>query len=71
MTDHVLIDRTRTRLIPDGSIEKGFQITREEAVKLGLLESSDKPKQARRAPAFDAAKAKVPPVQRRRSAKRK
>ncbi len=69
MTDNVLIDRTRTKLLPPNSPEKGYQVSREKAVELGILESSDQPKQERR-PAFDAANAKVPPQQ-RRSAKRK
>jgi len=69
MTDNVLIDRTRTKLLPPNSPEKGYQVTREMAVELGILDSAEKPKQERR-PAFDAAAAKVPPQQ-RRSAKRK
>ena len=65
MTDHVLVDRTRTKLLPPNSPEKGFQITREQAAELGIIESAEKPKQERR-PAFDAAKAKVPPTPRRK-----
>lgn len=71
MTDRVLVNRTRTALLPDNSPEKGFLMTREEAAKLGLVESADKPKQERRAP-FDAAKAVAPKApQKRRSSKRK
>lgn len=71
MTDRVLVNRDRTALLPPHSPEKGWQITREEAVKLGLLEAAEKPAQQRRAPAFDSANAKVPPVQRRRSTRKK
>lgn len=70
MTDHVVVNRTRTALLPPNSPEKGFQITREEAAELGLLESAEKPAQQRR-PAFDASKAVVPPAtQKRRTAKK-
>lgn len=64
MTDHVVVNRTRTALLPPNAPEKGWRITREEAVELGLLESAEKPVQQRR-PAFDTAKAKIPPQRRR------
>ena len=67
MTDRVTVDRDKTRLLPPNSPEKGYRITREEAVKLGLLDSAEKPVQERR-PAFDASKAKTAPTQRRRTA---
>jgi hypothetical protein len=62
MTKHVVIDRTRTRLLPPNAPEKGFQITRDEAVKLGLLKAENEPQERR--VAFDASKAKVPQVRR-------
>jgi hypothetical protein len=70
MTDRVTVNAGRTALLPDNAPEKGWRITREEAAELGLLDSAEKPKQERR-PAFDAAKAKVPPTQKRRYTKRK
>jgi hypothetical protein len=48
MTDLVLVNRTRTALLPPNAPEKGYQISREEAAKLGLLETADKPTQQRR-----------------------
>lgn len=67
MTDRVVVSADKTRLLPPNSPEKGYRITREEAVKLGLLDSSEKPTQQRRS-AFDATKAKTAPTQRRRTA---
>lgn len=64
MADRVTVSADRTRLLPDNAPEKGWRITREEAAEMGLLDA-DKPRQERR-PAFDAAKAKVPPTQKRR-----
>lgn len=50
MTDRVTVNRDFTRLLPPGSPEKGWRITRKEAVKLGLLDTEEKPKQVRREP---------------------
>lgn len=50
MTDLVIVNRDKTKILPSYSPEKGWQITRAEAVKLGLLESDEKPIQARRTP---------------------
>ena len=60
MTDHVLVDRTRTKLLPPNSPEKGWQMPRAEAAKLGLVSEAEKPAQERRKP-FDSTKAKTPP----------
>ena len=48
MRDLVLVSRDRTRLLPPNSPEKGWQISRADAKKLGLLESEEKPTQQRR-----------------------
>lgn len=50
MTDNVYLNRDRTRVVPPGSAEAKWQVPRAEAVKLGLLDSPDKPTQARRVP---------------------
>lgn len=68
MTDNVFINRERNKVVPTGSIEAKWQISRAQAVEMGLLDSKEKPVQARR-PAFDATKAHVAP-QRRRNAGR-
>lgn len=65
MSDNVYVNRDRSKVVPAGSSEAKWQISREEAVRLGLLESAEKPVQKRR-PAFDATKAHTAP-QRRRS----
>lgn len=62
MTDRVVVSADRSRLLPPNSPEKGFLITRKEALELGLLDSEEKPKQVRRAPT-------APPKQRRRKTK--
>ena len=49
MTDKVVVNRDRTRLLPPNSPEKGWHITLKEAKALGLVESEEKPKQSRRA----------------------
>ena len=48
MTDNVYLNRDRTKVVPPGSIEAKWQVPRKEAVKLGLLESEEKPVQVRR-----------------------
>jgi hypothetical protein len=48
MTDNVYLNRAKTAVVPAGSVEAKWQVPRSEAVKLGLLESADKPTQARR-----------------------
>lgn len=50
MTDNVVVNRDRTRLLPPNAPEKGWVITRIEAKELGLLETEEKPKQERRTP---------------------
>jgi hypothetical protein len=67
MTDHVYVNAARSELVPESAPGKKWQITRRQAVELGLLDAEEKPKQERRA--FDASKAHVPP-QRRRSPKK-
>lgn len=64
MTDKVFVNADRSRVVPPGSVEAAMQVHREEAVKLGLLDSADKPVQERRAPT------KATP-QRRRTSKKK
>lgn len=66
MTDNVFLNRDRTAVVPAGSAEAKWQISRAEAAKLGLLDSAEKPVQERR---FDASKAVSPngtPQRRRR-----
>ncbi len=48
MTDNVYLNRDRTRVVPAGSVEAKWQISRKEAHELGLLDSPDKPTQERR-----------------------
>lgn len=48
MSDNVFVNRDKTRVVPAGSVEAKWQITRKEAHALGLLESDEKPKQTRR-----------------------
>ena len=50
MSDNVYLNRDRTAVVPEYADGKKWQVTREEAVKLGLLDSADKPVQERRAP---------------------
>jgi hypothetical protein len=69
MTDKVYLNAAKTAVVDQFSAGKKWQVSREEAAEMGLLDA-DKPKQERRA-AFDATKATVPKVQRRRSIKRK
>lgn len=64
MADNVYLNRDRTAVVPQDSAGKKWQVTRAQAVKLGLLDSPDKPVQERR-PAFDAAKAHTAPQKRR------
>lgn len=63
MSDLVTVSRDRSRLLPPNAHEKGWRITRKEAAALGLVESEEKPEQARRT--FDRDKAHVAPQQRR------
>jgi hypothetical protein len=67
MTDRVTVNRDRTKLLPPGAAEKGWRITREEAVKLGLLESEEKPTQARRSTSMTKADTNGTPQRRRRN----
>jgi hypothetical protein len=74
MTDNVYLNKDRTAVVSEFAAGKKWQVPRAEAVRLGLLDSPDKPVQARRAPAFDASAAVAPtdkPKQKRRSAPRK
>ena len=48
MADNVYLNRDRTAVVPEYAVGKKWQVTREEAVRLGLLESKDKPVQERR-----------------------
>ena len=65
MSDNVFVNRDRSKVVPAGSAEAKWQISRAEAAELGLLKSEDKPIQQRRA-AFDGASAKTPPQTRRK-----
>ena len=63
MTDHVYLNADRTQIVPEYAVGKKWQVSRKEAVKLGLLESEEKPVQRRRVP-------ETPPKpQRRRKSK--
>lgn len=48
MTDRVTVNAAKTALLPPNSPEKGYRITRAEAAELGLVDSAEKPIQARR-----------------------
>jgi len=48
MTDNVYLNRDRTKVVPAGSFEAKWQVSRKEAHDLGLLDSPDKPIQERR-----------------------
>ena len=50
MTDHVYLNADKTALVPEHADGKKYQISRDEAVKLGLLETAEKPNQTRRNP---------------------
>lgn len=69
MTDRVVVNRDRTALLPPNSPQKGYYITRKEAVELGLLDSAEKLIQTRRVSTETHATASEPvrKLQRRRS----
>lgn len=71
MSDNVYLNADKTKVVEEWTFGKKWQVPRAEAVKLGLLDSADKPVQQRRA--FDATKATAPveKPQRRRTSKRK
>ncbi len=48
MSDNVFVNRDRSKVVPAGSVEAKWQMRRSEAVKLGLLDTEEKPRQARR-----------------------
>ena len=48
MTDNVYLSADRTRIVDENAPGKKWQVSRAEAVKLGLLDSEEKPKQTRR-----------------------
>ena len=48
MTDKVVVNRDRTRLLPPNSPEKGWSISRKEAAALGLVKAEETPRQERR-----------------------
>ena len=48
MTDNVFLNRDKSKVVPAGSVEAKWQVPRKEAVRLGLLESEEKPVQTRR-----------------------
>jgi len=64
MTDNVYLNKDKTAVVPKSALGKKWQVPRKEAVRLGLLDSPEKPTQARRT--ADPEKPKTP--QRRRSA---
>ncbi len=41
MTDNVYVNRDRTKVVPAGSADAKWQMSRKEADALGLLDSSD------------------------------
>ena len=73
MGDNVYLNRDKTAVVPEYAVGKKWQVTRAEAVRLGLLESKDKPVQARRSDAPLRTVEEVGPTapQKRRTATRK
>jgi hypothetical protein len=63
----VYLNRAKTAVVPAGSVEAKWQVPRSEAVKLGLLESADKPTQARRSTSTTKADTNGTPQKRRTS----
>lgn len=47
MTDNVYLNRDRTKVVPAGSADAKWQMSRKEATALGLSDSADKPTQER------------------------
>ena len=60
MTDHVYLNRDRSKVVPKGSVEAKWQVSRKEAHALGLLESDEKPRQTRRVQTESAQKRRKP-----------
>ena len=48
MTDNVYVNADRTKVVPEYAVGKKWQISRKEAVRLGLLKDAEKPVQERR-----------------------
>ena len=48
MSDNVYLNKDKTAVVPEYAVGKKWQVTREEAVRLGLLDSAEKPVQTRR-----------------------
>ena len=48
MSDNVYVNRDRSQVVPKGSADAKWQISRKEAKALGLVDSDEKPRQARR-----------------------
>ena len=48
MSDNVFLNKDRTAVVPEYAAGKKWQVSRKEAVRLGLLDSPEKPVQARR-----------------------
>jgi hypothetical protein len=48
MSDNVYLNRDKTAVVSEWDTGKKWQVSRAEAVKLGLLDSAEKPVQERR-----------------------
>lgn len=48
MTEHVYLSADKTKIVPEYALGKKWQVPRKVAVEMGLLESVEKPVQARR-----------------------
>ena len=65
MTDNVYLNRAKTKVVPEHSAEAKWQVPRKEAVRLGLLDSDEKPTQARRSTSTTKAETNGTPQKRR------
>ncbi len=48
MTDNVYLNADKTKVVSEWTVGKKWQVPRKEAVRLGLLDSEEKPVQQRR-----------------------
>lgn len=69
MTDNVYVNADRSKVVPESAPGKKYQMSRKEAVRLGLLDSEQAQPQKRRAVSDSATSSKTP--QKRRYTKRK
>lgn len=74
MNDNVYLNKDKTAVVDEWTDGKKWQVPRAEAVKLGLLDSAEKPIQERRSPLLRPEPEKVGPAApkpKRRYTKRK